>query len=168
MLDGIVCGESVSQRANTASNTIGIVITSVIISILILVVVTVLALVFWQRRRTKEPVLRDNIAYHSHNTQIMTDVITDHRRVNTNILAATNVTVSSVSTFPNPAYRPVPLPRENVDIATATNMAYVATDITTSVNPVYHLMRNDTNNCRDAVCRPETDSRVEYDYPRQW
>ena len=94
--------------------------------------------------------MKDNAAYHSHNTEIKTDSITAHHTANDIETARNDAYVAtSVPTSPNPAYQPS---RERVDIATETNMAYVATDVATSVNPAYQPMQN------------SSDNTLEYDY----
>ena len=89
-----------------------------------------------------------------------------------NVVTATNVAyvATSVSTSPNPAYQPVAPPqgsdftasvnptyqlmipsRESVDIATATNVAYVTTDITASVNPAYRPLQGTSDGTSDSM-----------------
>ena len=141
-----MCEES---QEDSVANRTGIIV-SVITSLLILIITTILilAVFLWLRRRKSEPELMDNAAYHSHNTEIKTDVITAHH---TNIVTATNeaYTATSVPTSPNPAYQPVAKPRESVDIATETNVAYVATDIVTAVNLSYQPMQNISDNTQE-------------------
>ena len=158
------------NRICAANSSIGTVVACVIISLLI-ATVAIIALLLWLRKRVREPVMMNNVAYHRRNTEIMTDVTTSHRRVSANISAATvtGETATSVSTSPNPAYQPVEPPQENVDIATATNMAYVATDIATHVNSANQPINNNSNLDKGynyAIYRPVADSKLEYDYPR--
>ena len=52
-----------------------------------------------------------------------------------------------------------------VDITTATNEAYIATDCTSSINPAYGTVQTGDDNTTSYG--PEADTTLEYDYPRQ-
>ena len=161
-----LCKESPEDFAGTGFY--DTVITSVIISLLILIAAAsvMLVVLLWLRNRIRKPELVNNVACQSQNCEIRTDAMTSVGTSNATTMnqayAATDETAP-----PAPIYQSVVPSREGEDIATATNMAYGATNILGFGNCVYHPTPQNSNHCTPVYNNSDLLGRKhEYDYPR--